>query len=98
MSDQACLAWCLAGLGRVAALAEQPACAARLWGGAERQRQVLGCRSAPAARATYEHAMAVARAQLGEAAFATAWEGGRALTVEQAIVEAVDGAAEAPMS
>jgi hypothetical protein len=38
------------------------------------------------------------RAQLGEEAFAAAWEGDRALTVEQAIAEALDVAAEAPIT
>ena len=84
--------------GSAAALDEAPARAARLWGAAERLRQAIGCRPAPAARATYERAMAVARAQSDEEAFAKAWEGGRALTVEQAIAEAVDDAAEAPIT
>jgi hypothetical protein len=82
----------------VAALDEEPERAARLWGAAERLRAALGCRPPPAARATYERALATACAQLGEAAFATAWEGGRALPVEQAIAEAVDDAAEAPIT
>jgi tetratricopeptide (TPR) repeat protein len=98
LSDQACMAWCLAGLGSVAALDEEPERAARLWGAAERLRAALGCRPAPAARATYERALAVARAQLGEAAFATAWEGGRALTLERVTAEALDDAAEAPIT
>jgi predicted ATPase/transcriptional regulator with XRE-family HTH domain len=90
LGDQAKIAWCLAGLGSVAALDEQPARAARLWGAAERLRQVLGCRTAPAARATYERAMAVARAQLDEATFAAAWAGGRAMSLEQAIADALE--------
>jgi predicted ATPase len=93
LGDQESIAWCLAGLGSVAALDEEPERAARLWGAAERLRQAIGCRPPPAARATYERALAVARAQLGEAAFTMAWEGGRALTVEQAIAEALDDAA-----
>jgi predicted ATPase/transcriptional regulator with XRE-family HTH domain len=98
LNDQASIAWSLAGLGTAAALDEEPEHAARLWGAAERLRVAIGCRPAPAARATYERALAVARAQLGEEAFAAAWAGGRALTVEQAIAEALDDAAEAPSS
>jgi hypothetical protein len=94
MNVQACLAWCLAGLGSVAALDEQPARAARLWGGAERLRQVLGRRTAPAARATYERAMAVARAQIGEDAFAAAWAAGRAMSIEQASAYALEEPAD----
>jgi hypothetical protein len=97
LGDQASIAWCLAGLGSVAALDEEPERAARLWGAAERLRQAIGCRPAPAARTTYECAMVAARTQFGEQAFATAWERGRALTVEQAIAEALDDAAEAPI-
>jgi tetratricopeptide (TPR) repeat protein len=89
MSEQASIAWRLAGLGSVAALDEEPERAARLWGAAETVRKAIGCRPAPAARATYEHAMAVARAQLGDDAFAAAWGAERALTLEQVITEAL---------
>jgi tetratricopeptide (TPR) repeat protein len=89
LSDQACMSWCLAGLGSAAALGEEPERAARLWGAAERLRQAIGCRSAPAARATYERAMVAARANLGEEGFAAAWEAGAALPLEQAITEAL---------
>jgi len=89
LSDPASSAWCLAGLGSAAAFDKEPERAARLWGAAERLRQAIGCRPAPAARATYERAMATARAQLGEEAFAAEWEAGAALTLEQAIVEAL---------
>jgi len=99
LGDQANMSWCLAGLGSAAALGEEPERAARLWGAAERLRQAIGCRSAPAARATYERALAIARAQLGEEAFAAAWAAGSALTLEQAIVHALSegvGSAEPP--
>jgi class 3 adenylate cyclase len=71
--------------------------AARLWGAAERLQQVIGCKPAPTARATYERALAQARAQLGEAAFAAAWAFGRALTLEQAITAALDSATVATL-
>jgi len=90
LSDQASIAWCLAGLGSAAALDEEPERAARLWGAAERLRQAIGCRPAPAARATYERALAASRAQLGEEAFAAAWAEGNAMSLEQAIEEALD--------
>ena len=82
------IAWCLAGLGSVAALAEAPERAAQLWGAAEHLRATLGCRSAPAARATYERLLAQARAQIGQDAFAAAWAVGEAWSLEQAIIEA----------
>jgi tetratricopeptide (TPR) repeat protein len=87
--DQATIAWCLAGLGSAAAFDDKPARAARLWGAAEALRQRIGCRPGPVARATYERAGEVARGQLDEATFAAAWAEGRALTLEQAIAEAL---------
>ena len=82
-------AWCLAGLGSAAALGEEPKRAVRLWGAAQHLRAALGCRPAPAARATYERQLVLARAQLGEAAFTAAWAAGEALSLEQAIAEAL---------
>ena len=89
LSDQTSIACCLAGMGSTAALDEEPERAARLWGAAEELRQKIGVRPPPASRATYERALAVARAQLGEAAFTAAWAAGRAMTLEQAITEAL---------
>jgi len=88
LGDRAGISWCLAGLGSAAALDEEPERAARLWGAAEALRQNIGCRTAPAARATYERAVAVARAQLGEEAFSAAWAADQALPLEDAIAEA----------
>jgi hypothetical protein len=85
LGDRAGMAWCLAGLAGVAVLDEEPERAARLWGAAEAQRQAIGARQAPAARATRERMMAAAREQLGEAAFAEAWGKGQTMTPEQAI-------------
>lgn len=91
LSDRAIIAWCLAGLGSAAALDEEPEHAARLWGAAERLRAAVGCRTAPAARAIYERAMALGRAQLGEDDFTAAWAAGAALSLEQAVGEALAG-------
>ncbi|MEO7908477.1 MAG: hypothetical protein ABIV47_02390, partial [Roseiflexaceae bacterium] len=83
------VAWCLAGLGSAAVLEEEPERAARLWGAAEYLRVTLGCRRAPAARATYERLLAQVHAQLGEDLFTAAWAAGEALELEQAIAEAL---------
>lgn len=88
-SNLASSAWCMADLGSVAAHGEAPERAARLWGAAEQLRQALGCRSAPAARTTYERAKMKACTQLGEDTFVMAWQQGRALSLEQAIAEAL---------
>ena len=83
------VSWCLAGLAGVAALNEEPERAAWLWAAAEALRQSIGTREAPASRATRERLIAQAREQLGEAAFAAAWEKGQAASTEQAIAEAL---------
>jgi hypothetical protein len=56
----------------------------------------LGCRPAPAAHATYERALAVVRAQLGEYAFAAAWVAGQAPPFDQAIAEALVASEQRP--
>jgi PAS domain S-box-containing protein len=84
------IAWWIAGLGSAAALGEVPEHAARLWGAAEHLRVLLGCRTPPAARVTYEYLLAQVRAQLGDTAFAAAWAAGEALPLEQAIAEALE--------
>jgi hypothetical protein len=80
-------------MGTACALDEEPERAARLWGAAERLRLILGCRPAPAARATYERTLARVRAQLGVEAFEAEWDAGRALPLQTAIDEALRYAA-----
>ena len=65
--------------------------AARLWGAAQTQRQVISAGIPLGDRRSYDHAAATARAQLGEEAFAAAWAEGRAMTLEQAIAYALEG-------
>ena len=58
--------------------------AARLWGAAEVLRQAMGTPLPPVYRAHYEQAVASARKNLTEKAFAASWAQGRAMTPEQA--------------
>jgi hypothetical protein len=44
----------------------------------------------PVNRMEYKRNLAIARAQLGEAAFAAAWAAGRAMSIEQAIAAALN--------
>jgi non-specific serine/threonine protein kinase len=70
-------------------------------GPAERRVRLLGAAAAAIrsedadvslqAREIYDHAVAMARTALGEAAFAAAWEAGRAMTPEQAISYVLEG-------
>jgi predicted ATPase/class 3 adenylate cyclase/DNA-binding CsgD family transcriptional regulator len=60
--------------------------AARLWGSAEVLKEAIGAPRSPFDRVSYERAVAAARAQLGDKAFATAWAQGRSMTADQALV------------
>jgi DNA-binding CsgD family transcriptional regulator/tetratricopeptide (TPR) repeat protein len=87
----------LEGLGVVAVAQQHLTQAARLLGAALALRDALGVPRQPAERLRDEAAVATARAQLGEVAFAAAWAEGRALPLEQVIAVARDvGAPSAP--
>jgi non-specific serine/threonine protein kinase len=76
---------CLEIQAAIDAAERQPVRAARLCGAAAAARAALGAPLPPPDRPAYERAAASARAQLGEAAFAAAWDEGSALTLEQAV-------------
>jgi len=69
--------------------------AARLWGAAEALREAIGAPMPPVYRATYEQAVALARAQVGEEAFAAAWAEGLAMPLEQTINDVLKMGGEA---
>jgi non-specific serine/threonine protein kinase len=62
---------------------------ARLWGAAAALRDALGTPLSPPDREKRENELAAVRASLGEAAFAAAWDAGRAMTWEQATAYAL---------
>jgi predicted ATPase/transcriptional regulator with XRE-family HTH domain len=80
---------CLAGSAGAAGGLGQPARAARLFGAAERLRATIGAIGQPIERAAYERSVASVRAQLDQETFAAAWAMGRALTLHQAIADAL---------
>ena len=84
---------CLEGLAGVATACAQPERAARLFGVAAALRESVGLPLSPVLRADYEHEVFALRAEIGDEAFAAAWAAGQAMTLEQAIAEAVDDAA-----
>jgi len=88
LGDRAGTSWCLAGLGGIAALDEEPERAAWLWGAAEALRQSIGAREAPTSHATHERLKAEVRKQLGEAAFNAKWAEGQVASMVQAVAEA----------
>ena len=81
----------LEACGAAAIALGQASHAARLFGSAEALREAIGAPLPPVERADYERDVAAARSQLDEAAFATAWAAGQALTLEQAIAYALEG-------
>jgi len=85
MRSQEFLAACLEGLAALEAAQGAPRMAARLWGAAEALREAMGTPIYPVYRASYEQAIAQARATLGEQVFRTAWAEGRGLTPEQVL-------------
>jgi predicted ATPase/class 3 adenylate cyclase len=87
MNDDWHLAYCLEGWAITVAAQGKCAWAARLWGAAESLRERCGIPLSPLERVYYEPAVAAARTQLGEQAFAAAWEEGRAMTLEQVVNE-----------
>jgi non-specific serine/threonine protein kinase len=80
---------CLAGLAGVVGAQGQIERAVRLLGATAAQFEAIGAAMWPADQIDYQRTVAALRAVLGEAAFAAAWDAGRALTLEQAIAEAI---------
>jgi DNA-binding NarL/FixJ family response regulator len=67
----------------------QPVRAAQLYGAASSLRTLLGAPLPPIDRPYYQQTVAAVRAQLDEPTFQNAWTAGQALTLEEAIAEAV---------
>jgi len=84
------IAHCLVGLAGVAGARGQLERAARLFGATEALLNTTGLRLEPVDQIQQDRNIAVARAQLDDATFAAAWAAGRALTLEQAVAEALD--------
>jgi predicted ATPase/transcriptional regulator with XRE-family HTH domain len=80
---------CLAAVAGVAATQRRSLYAARLFGKAEALRQSLATPLSVLASQTHARDVDSVRAQLGEAAFEAALAAGRALSLEQAIAEAL---------
>ncbi|HWQ15784.1 MAG TPA: tetratricopeptide repeat protein [Roseiflexaceae bacterium] len=74
---------------RLALVEGRPERAACLLGAADTLRDTIGAPRPPVSRADHARDVAAAQGALGEAAFAAAWETGRALTPEQAVAEAL---------
>jgi predicted ATPase/DNA-binding SARP family transcriptional activator len=85
------IAECLEGFAELASATGEMQRAARLFGSADALRKAVGGPPLPIEwPAARESAIAPARTQLGEKAFAAAWEQGRRMTLEQSISEAIE--------
>ncbi len=80
---------CLEGLAAVDAVLGSSERAARLAAAASSLRETIGVPIPPAEREAAEGTVVSIRRALGEDAFTSAWAAGRALTTEQAVVEAL---------
>jgi hypothetical protein len=89
--DMMCIAWCLAALAGAYALDEEPERSAKLWGAGEGLRERIGCRIAPASRLNRERTVAMLREQLGEAELTRLTAEGAQMTVDEAVVFALEG-------
>jgi non-specific serine/threonine protein kinase len=87
------LAFSLEGFAQVAPAHAPPERAARLLGVAEALREALGTPMEPVLRAEYEREVAATRAALGEATFQTLFAEGRAMTLEQGVLYALQDTA-----
>jgi hypothetical protein len=77
-------------LAAVAVAQAQRERAARLFGTAEELRAAMGALLPPAERAEHDRAAAAIRTALGAAAFAAAWAEGRAMSLDEAVADALE--------
>jgi non-specific serine/threonine protein kinase len=80
---------CLEGLAAIGAARGHGMRAARLWGAAEELRATNRMPLPPVDRSRYERAVAAAHSAAGGAAFDEAWAAGRALSLDEAVDEAM---------
>ena len=85
LGNKPIMASCLEGLAGVTLAQGASAWAVRLLGAAETLREAIGAPLPPVERASYEQAVMIARAQLGEKTFAAVYAEGRSMTPEQAL-------------
>ena len=83
------IATALEGLAAVKGKQGQPVSAARLYGSAESLRTLLGAPLTPIDLPHYQQNVAAMRTQLDEQTFLKAWTEGQAMTLEEAIADAV---------
>jgi predicted ATPase/class 3 adenylate cyclase len=95
LGDREEIARCLEDVAALAGAQARPRRAARLLGAAVAIREEIGTPVAPFEREAYERQVAALRSTLGVRDFATAWASGRAMSLEQAVADALEEAGDA---
>jgi len=86
MGDKGLITTFLLQLATDVAMQGQAVLSARILGALAAIMETLGVPPFPFSRASYEYTVATTRAQLGEEPFAFAWQEGREMTLEEALV------------
>jgi tetratricopeptide (TPR) repeat protein len=89
IGDGECAAFCLEGFAGLAGARAQGARSTRLYGATEALREAIGAPLSPIDRPDHDHKVAAARAQLDEAIWRTAWNEGRAMSLDEAVAYAL---------
>ena len=90
LGDKYSTSYVLEGCAALAHRQQQPTQAVSLWSAAAALRETIGCPLSPVEHEKQEREMTAARDALGEDAFALAWAQGQAMTLEQAIEQALN--------
>ena len=85
IKDKEALAWILEEVAGVALGEHRPERAVRLWAAADKLRETLDAPLAPVAEAVRDRCYAVARAELGQSVWETAWAEGRAMSLDESL-------------
>jgi predicted ATPase/DNA-binding XRE family transcriptional regulator len=93
LDNKAYIAFCLTALAGIIQATGDPARAARLFGLAEVLLESSNAVLDPRGRLEYDNDLVAARLQLGKEAFAKAWQEGRMLKPDQALIEAMSNGA-----
>jgi predicted ATPase/DNA-binding XRE family transcriptional regulator len=89
LDNKTLIAFCLTTLAGVIQAVGDAVQAARLFGAAERMLQSLDAVLDPGGSLEYDSDLTASRTQLGESAFTKAWQEGKMMTLDQAVIEAM---------
>ena len=87
LGDQELLVNCMEGFAEVVSMQGKHAWAAQIWGAAAVLRDSIGQPHAPVERVLYDNAIKAVRHHLGEQVFLTAYERGRSMSPDRALLE-----------